>query len=646
MNDVLERPPFAERFDPLRRFSGDRVELGLQRRAFRIDRATAQEEARTVELAFSSEEPYERWWGIEILDHATTSVRLGRLNNGGAALVGHDTRDHVGVVVRSWIGDDKKGRALVRFGKSQYAQEIYQDVLDGIRTLVSVGYWIHELKLESTKDDVDSYRVTDWEPLEVSFVSIPADPTVGVGRAATNEPTHPVRILKGRPTMEPEVKDKAPAPAAPTAADLHAATNTARDSEVARIREITAIGKQFDQAELAAKMVDEGRSAEEMRKEVLARIQKKAETDKGKASEIGLNEREVQRFSFVRLMNALANPQDKRAQEAAGYEREVSTAAAAKAGKAPSGFFVPVDILRSPGLGMGRDALFESFMRNLVQRDLTVGTSTAGGHTVGTDLLASSFIDLLRKRMALQSVGATVLRDLVGNIAIPRQTAGATAYWVAESGAPTEGQQAVDQVTMSPKTVGAYTDYSRKLLIQSSIDVEAFVRNDLTKVIGLALDLSGLYGLGSGNQPTGVKNQSGINTVDFAAAAPTFVEVVQLETEVASDNADIGSLAYLINAVGRGGLKTTEKASSTGQFIWEQGNTVNGYPTVVSNQVASGDFWFGNWADLVIGMWSGLDIMVDPYTGSTSGTVRIVALQDVDIAVRHPESFCRGNNTL
>ncbi len=115
---------------------------------------------------------------------------------------------------------------------------------------------------------------------------------------------------------------------------------------------------------------------------------------------------------------------------------------------------------------------------------------------------------------------------------------------------------------------------------------------------------------------------------------------------MAADNADIGTMAYLINATSRGSAKTTEKFSSTGQTLWEQGNTMNGYRTEVSNQVASNDYWFGNWADMLLGMWGGLDLMVDPYTGSTSGTVRIVALQDVDIAVRHPESFARGNNTL
>jgi HK97 family phage major capsid protein len=306
----------------------------------------------------------------------------------------------------------------------------------------------------------------------------------------------------------------------------------------------------------------------------------------------------------------------------------VSDAGAKAAGKASRGIFVPGEILRAN------------------KRDLTAGTNNAGGFAVATELMADSFIDMLRNRAVAIRAGATVMNGLSGNVAIPKQSAAATAYWVAESGAPTESQQTLAQVTLSPKTVGAFTDFSRRLILQSSVDVENMVRRDLSSVLALAIDTAALYGTGSNNQPTGLKNISGINTKDFAATNPTFAEVVGIETEVATDNADIGSLAYLVNPAQRGAFKTTEKASSTGQFIWEPGNTVNGYRTEVSNQVTAGDVWFGNWADLMIGFWSGLDLMVDPYAGATSGTVRVIALQDCDIAVRNAVSFCYGNASI
>ena len=508
----------------------------------------------------------------------------------------------------------------MRFGKSARAEEIYQDVLDGIRKHVSVGYMVHRMVLDESADGGDIYRVMDWEPFEISIVGVTADATVGVGREAT------LGIVKETKTMttEPEVKVAAPDPAI--------AIGAARDAETSRIRELNAIGKQFaeltggESAKMADAAISSGKPIDVFRGEVLAKLAEKRPVP---TAELGLTEREIKQFSFVRALHALANPHDRAAQDAAGYEREISNAAAKAGGKAPQGIMVPVDVLRAP-----------------MQRDLVVGTSTAGGHTVSTDLLAQSFIEMLRNQMVLVRAGVTMLNGLVGSIAIPRQTSGSTAYWVAESGAPTESQQAFDQVTMAPKTVGAFTDFSRKLLLQSSIDVEAFVRADLVKQIGIEIDRAGLYGSGASNQPTGVKNQSGVLTSDFAANATTYAEIVGLETAIAAVNADIGTLAYIVNATGRGALKTTEKAASTGIYLWEPGNTVNGYRVEVSNQVAANDFWFGNWADVLIGMWSGLDLTVDPYTGATSGTVRVIGLQDVDIAVRRGPSFCRGNNTL
>lgn len=614
-----------------------KIKSAMLYRDIPVARESVNNEARTVELAFSSESPVERWFGNEILDHGPSSVRLQRLKDAGPLLVDHNPRDHVGVVEEVQIGSDRRGRSVVRFGRSARAEEVFRDVLDGIRTKVSVGYMIHKMVLESKEGDSETYRAIDWEPMEISLVSVPADPSVGVGRA-NEQPQHDILI------EEKQMTDKDSAAPAVNAEEIR---NQVRTNELKRMKDIEAIGRAFSQfggAEVARECIANGKSVEEMNAILLDRIGKQAPP----SAEIGLSQKEAKRFNWLRAMNALANPQDRKAQEAAAYEREVSDAAAKQTGKTPQGILVPVDVLRAPLLVEGTDPMNQlaRMMARILSRDLTVGTSTAGGHTVSTDLLAASFIDLLRNRMVMQRLGMTVLNGLVGNIAIPRQTSGATAYWVAESGAPTESQQAFDQVTMSPKTVGAYTDYSRKLLLQSSIDVENFVRMDLTKVIGLELDRVALYGSGASNQPLGVKNVSGINTKDFAANAPTYAEVVDLETLVAADNADIGTLAYLVNATGRGSLKTTEKASSTGQFIWEPGNTVNGYRTEVSNQVAANDFWFANWSDIVAGFWSGLDLMVDPYTGSTTGTVRIVALQDADIVVRHPESFCRGNNTL
>lgn len=597
-------------------------------RAFVVDRAAINEETRTVELAFSSETPYERWWGIEVLDNTPSAVRLGRLTSGGPLLMDHDTRDQIGAVESVRIDADRVGRAVVRFGKSARAQEVWQDVQDGIRRNVSVGYAIHKATLvETSESGLDTYRVTDWEPLEISLVSVPADATVGIGRSAADGGDNPIQNL----TPEKSMTEATTTPAAPVdhAAIERAAAERAAQDYTKRTAEIIAIGEMFAKhggEKRAAEALRAGKTVEQFRADMLQHMA----TQPVPTADIGMTDKEARSYSFLRALNAMANPGDRKAQELAAFEREASEAVAAKQGRAARGFYVPSEVQR---------------------RDLTVGTATAGGHTVATNLLAANFIELLRNKMALTGLGAQFLSGLVGNIAIPRQTGGATAYWVAESGAPTESQAAFDQVTMSPKTVGAYSDISRKLLLQSSIDVEGFVRNDLATVLALAIDLAAINGSGASNQPTGILATSGIGDVAGGAngAAPTWANIVELESDVAIANADVGSMGYLTNAKVRGKLKTTSKVSGQNGFIWEDG-MLNGYTAAVSNQVPSNltkgssgavasAIIFGNWSDLIIGQWGTLDLMVDPYSNSTSGTVRVVALQDVDIAVRHAVSF-------
>jgi len=592
------------------------INTGVMHRSFDLSRDAIDEEARTVELAFSSESPVSRWFGEEILDHDPKSIRLGRLSDGGPVLVDHDATDHVGVVESVVISGDRMGRAKVRFGKSARANEIWQDVTDGIRKSVSVGYRIHTMALESEQDGQETYRASDWEPFEISMVSVPADAGVGIGRAAVGDHQTEVTNLQIKQIEESKMDTKTPEVA--PVVDTTAAVDAARKAELGRITDIETLGEQHGFKTDARAAIAGGATADQFRTDLLSKISKPQpviDTD------IGLTEKEVRQFSFMRAIHALANPADRRAQEAAAFEFEASRAASEKMGRQAQGIFVPSDVLK---------------------RDLNVGTATAGGHTVATDLLSNSFIDSLENSMQVSNLGATVLRDLQGNIAIPRQTGGATAYWVAESGAVTESAAAFDQVTMSPKTVGAFSDLSRKLLLQSSMDIESFVRNDLAMRLALSIDNKAINGDGSSNTPTGILSTTGIGSVTFGASgAPTFGEVVDVETAVSQDNALMGSLAYMTTAAMAGGLKQKAKDSGSGQFVLA-GGQANGYNVAVTNQCAANTMIFGNWADLIIGMWGGLDINVDTSTGSASGTVRVVALQDVDIAVRHAQSFAKG----
>ncbi|AOH36873.1 phage major capsid protein [Luteimonas sp. JM171] len=610
-------------------------------RSFQIAGArNIDEEARTVEVAFSSEFPGERFWGVEILDHSPGSMRTERLLAGGAVLVDHDSRDHVGVVVSARTDADRVGRATLRFGRSARASEIFQDVIDGIRPNVSVRYQIHEAVLEKVEGGSEIYRITDWEPLEISIVSVPFDPTVGVGRGRGDPPSdHPRSATMADQKDTPAAKPDAAASGGDNAAERrHGA-----DAEHQRASEIIAIGEAYA-SHGADKLIPEAirskMSVDAFRAKVLEHLAKEPKP----SADVGMSDKEVRQYSFVRALHALANPTDMRAREAAAFEFEVGRAAAEKSHKEARGLIVPFDVLRTA----------------TEQRELVVGTPTAGGHLVATDLLSGSFIELLRNAMVINGLGTRFLTGLVGNIAVPKQTGGGTMAWVTEGNAPSASDQAFAQVAMSPKTAAARTQISRKLLLQSSIDIENFVRQDLATVVGLGIQQAAINGSGASGQPRGILNTSGIGSVvgGTNGAAPDWEDIVDLETEVSVANADVGSLAYLTNAKVRGKLKKTfVDGPGTGERVWQPGETpLNGYRAAVTNAVPGNGtkgtgtnlsaIIFGNFADLIIGMWGGLDLQVDPYSAGDSGAVIVRAFQDVDVAARHAESFAAMTDAI
>ena len=606
------------------------TESEVMHRSFAVRAENVNEEERTLDLSFSSEEPVLRQSTREGVYYEVLGHREGEMDDSFIAsgraplLLDHDQYRQIGVV-QSVDLVDGKARAKVKFSRSITGAEILADIKDGIRGNVSVGYYVRETEETEERDGLKTLRATLWTPIEVSMVSIPADQTVGVGRSKEIEETKIENTNRSEETMKdenakPEVK-----------IDVEAIKREASQAEQARVREISALGSKYGMTRDADEFIKNNKAAEEFRGYVLENLDltarnTKTEQPEKDPSEIGMSEKEVQQFSFVRAINALANPTSRKAQEAAAFEREVSQAAAQAAGVDARGVYIPADVLK---------------------RDLQATATNAGEEVVAEDLMAGSFIELLRNNMALSDLGITMMSGLQGNVAIPRQTGAATAYWITPEGSAitAESTQAMDQVTLSPKTVGAYTDYSRQLLLQSSIDVENFVRQDLAAQLGLALDVAGLYGSGAGGQPTGLITAGISKSSTFAAAVPTFAEIVDMESDVATANALRGNLAYLTDFGTRGGLKTTSKAGTEAIFVWE-GEEMNGYRAKVSSQVTSGDVFFGNWSELILGMWGGLDITVDPYSLSTTGNIRVVAFQSADYANRHLASFVYGNDTV
>ena len=590
------------------------LEMPMKFRTIDLSKARAiDEDKRTVRIGVSSETPVERSFGMEVLGHSEDEINMEFMQSKTAPLLlDHDMKKQIGVVEEFKLDETaKRTTAVVRFGKSALADEVFRDVVDGIRMNISVGYRVDKLERQN-KDDETFYRAS-WTPMEISSVSVPADQSrlVGVGRSKDKQTLNTTKVK----VMENEKQEINLDEVRSQSVD------EARKEFQRNSKEIIDLGVRHNKRDLANQAIKDGVSVEEFRGQLLENISNDVPLET--PSEIGLTEKETKRFSILRAINAMANPTDRKAQEAAKFEFECSEAAQRAYGKTAQGLMLPEDV-----------------MRNWNQRDLSAGSD---GDLIGQDYRAGDFIDVLRNNSAVMPM-ATMLNGLSGDVKIPRKPAASSAAFISsEGGAAGESEFTVGSVTMSPKTLGAFTDVTRQLMIQSSIDVENLIRNDLAQSMAIAIDDAALEGSGSSGNPTGITNTSGINSVSLSsAAAPTFAEMVSMETSVRVDNALMGDLAYIVHPTNYGTLKTTEKATNTAQFV-AVNDEINGYKVVVSPQLTANNYVFGNFDDLLIGMFGGLDIVVDPYSNSSSGTVRIVALQSVDVAVRHAVSFCAAS---
>lgn len=608
-----------------------RAEPGLMARA-----DDGEENDRNVRLSFSSEVEVARYFGIEILGHADGEADLSRLNTGHAPLLlDHDTRisAKVGTISRAEIVNGR-GEAVVTFAASAQAEEILARIRDGEAFAVSVGYRVERFAKMGERDGNAILRAIRWQPYEVSLVAVPADTTVGVGRSDVAETDQVNVAIEG----ESHMPNENPAPAVETrAAQPVAPVDTAallRD-ERARAAHIRSVGDKMGlPADMVVAAVDSGESMEAFNSRALEHLGSHAATEtRARAAKIGLTDKEEKSYSFVRLLDYLADPTNKSKREAAAFERECAEAAAAKHDGEIRGALIPVDVLAS-----------RSFIGNRAPSNMLAGTATAGGNLIAKELLSGSFIDMLREIAILPQLGATMLGGLVGNIDIPKKTSAGSARWVSEDGIAAASAIGIGQVSASPKILSARTQISRKLLKQSSIDAEMLIRKDFAETIGLEIDRCAIYGSAEAGAPDGLDEKAGVARVQFAVAGrPTFAEIVSLWSAVRTANAARGSLGFALNPVGAAHLMTTAKFAGSDSPIMAALGQLLGYKAPESNQIAAQDFWFGNWADLVICSWGGLDILVDPYTASDQGAVRVTAFQETDFVVRNEGSFARGH---
>lgn len=587
-------------------------------RAFMIKREAINPEARTVELAFSSEALVEREWGWELLDHSEGSCDLSVLNDSAPLLIDHKFDNLAGVVEKARVDPDRVGRATVRFGRSEYADEMLNDVIDGIRKHVSCMYTIEAEIVDGERDGKPIVRVTRWKPIEITLTPIPADRKVGIGRSAETEPApQPVVVVQPEKRKQ-KMSDET--------VDVGAIEKRATDAVQARVSEILAIGEQYAEhggKDVASRALREGKGVEWVKDQVMSVMIEKSAANRT-APDLGLTDKETRTFSMMRLIRAMtmAAKGERKAWDGAGFERECSDALVKRHGDSPNGgFYVPYEVQK---------------------RDMTVAGT--GGYAVANQHAPGSFIELLRAQTVVGRAGARMLSGLKGNVEIPKQTGAGTAYLIgAEDDEITESNITLGQLALSPKTVGAYMEISRLLQMQSDPSVDMLIMDDLAKVIGLKIDLLALNGNGAGG-PVGIINTSGIGSV--TATSLDYAKTLEFQTDVASGNALTPGCVYITTPAKAAIIAQRQRFSNTDTPLWT-GNilegSVLGFRALTTTQLSDG-LLFGDFAQLIMAEWGVLELAVDPTANFKAGITGIRAFQSFDVGVRHAAAFSYGSS--
>ena len=623
---------------------------------------------RVVRCSISSETPYTRYmadpesgeWvkALEVLGHKPGEIDDTRMRDG---LVIQDTHfgEQIGIMDKPEVKDGKIC-GTIRFGHSQKARDIEADALDGIKRNMSVGYIVNDYKRDGVdaKTGLPIFRVTNWTPYEASFVNVPADTNIGVGRAEADET---ITRTAAKPAAESTNKKGIQIMDNPTTAGYTAEQKT-------KIREMASAA--HVSGEEVADILTSERSFEEIREELLNRREKylaelakkpakpaaeaRAVIDEGDRAKI------KKRYDFVKVVRYLADvAKGERPDVDIGFEREISDELANQTGRAVQGILLPdfVGNRAAANPSDGSLTLGTPAYNTDTEAGGITGIGGAGKNLIETLLLSGQFIDALVETLVLrEQLGAEVLTGLVGNISIPKGGS-ISGGWVAEGSNASKKNPTFGQITATPHTYGAYVDITRKLLLQSSVNVQAKVLEWLMYACAAGIETAAFQGSGTSGAPKGLC--TAISGTAWGNT-PTFDKIVDLiaATKIANSYkpsmkfvGDAGVWAKLAKTrdfeVLTDGAETPKNVGAIGgsvRLLDTATNKVIGRDFVEANLMPNAKLLFGDFTQLTVCLWSGTDIIVDPYANDTNGGLRLVALQDSDILIKRPESFGLATN--
>jgi len=627
-----------------------------------INQVNADKENRIIPMTFFKPYVVTKWWGNLKLLFAKKNVDLKRWTQkqGAPFLKDHISEEQRGIILNGYLEKDGILGGDVKFSRNPSGEELMIDIMDGIRPYSSVGFDIKKIREMNANDMTDEekqiaidtqmpiYEVELWQPVEGSSVYSGAIPTVGAFGYDFYDLKKKEEILEFLKEFNLPIKFDQ---------KINLFTTKTKETKMEKTSEELAL----EQKQAAIKLGEENARKEEQRKTAITKLAidykekvkgvnlddlrdlyiKEGNDSREFAKQIGdliisetkavakptveLTEREVKLYNPINALRTLFNPTMK------CFEKELSEEYAKKSGQSPTGIFLLHNAILPK---MGRNKKSEKF-------DLTAGGATSAAELVGVDHLGSMFIDYLYEKMVLDNL--TLMPGRKGNIEIPVLDASAGYGWAAtETTAVAEGAPTTTERTASPKRGGRFIDITKQLMIQSDPSAESIFINDLLKALALGIQNAALNGTGANGQPTGIKLTSGIGAVG-SIASMDWVKAVEFETLIDDALGDDTGMYYVTRRAHRGALKSRVKETGQATYICEN-NNVNGYQMRTTNLVTTGDMFFGDFSQVIVPMWDGVDLVIDPYTNAPSGLVRITANQLLDVIVRYPSAFAYGSS--
>jgi len=597
---------------------------------------------RLITFSFSSDNLIDHFWVRITLNHDKDAVNFERLKKGAGFYDNHNYQRYLGDCVDGWI-ENGKGHSTVKMSRSEMAQGVLDDMVDGLRTGVSMGFEIDEWEFEEEPEDGGSPIIHGlrWTPFELTTTGIPADISVGLGRKKNKNSELSTMIEEG--VIMGKRFNKGGAEAGDDGGSpVSEIENLRREkeqmfSENQRIEEILAIGNEFEQMTMANEFIRDKKTTKEFSRSVMESLRTKPEESGSVADpdDIGLTNKEKRKFSILRAIKAVTQGN----WDLAPFEKEVSDAAGEKYGKrsADDSLIIPTDILNGGftrairGTRAGIDGVVDT-------------TDVAGALDITVD--GDNFIEALRAMTVADKLGCTWLTHLSGTLQIPKQTVASAAEWGGEADDGNETGVKVGSIELNPETIGANIPVTRKTLMNSSFSMEMFLRRDIFAAIAYQVSHALIIGGANKYEPKGVLKASGISNYEITAKL-THEHILWLEAEVTSKNVDGNSWAYICSPHVRQVLKGTKRSDGTMMPLWETGKNgegfMNGYRSVVTTMIPVASdkktsLVFGLWEDAIIAHWgAGIELQINPF--SKNGNITLRALLDADVKFRHKDSF-------